>query len=244
MIRRRIWTVAVLLTAFSVSGSGRTQDRTAAVTPRADDSKPAPPARSAEWIRERLSEVDAKVDAEAKDLVALYQHLHSNPELSLMETKTAARLAEELTKADFTVWVDAGAWFGPNLAEAALAAVTDDYAWVMFPHPHRTSLIDEVAVSRTLPKYDLLPLEEQVDFYMERGYPDEALWATGCIGRGRNAYNTQFGAAWMSEVVRWGFQDQLSFAYLAWMSDLEIAPLGPSLFTSSHVEFADHTQKV
>ena len=38
-----------------------------------------------------------------KDLVALYQHLHTNPELSLMETKTAARLAEEMKKLGYDV---------------------------------------------------------------------------------------------------------------------------------------------
>ena len=32
-----------------------------------------------------------------------YQHLHANPELSLMETKTAARLAEEMKKLGYEV---------------------------------------------------------------------------------------------------------------------------------------------
>ena len=95
MIRRRTLSLAVLLTAFSVFGSGR--------TPRADEKPAATPPRTAEWIKDRLAEVDAKVDSEVKDLVALYQHFHSNPELSLMEVKTAARLAEEMKKLGFDV---------------------------------------------------------------------------------------------------------------------------------------------
>jgi hippurate hydrolase len=41
--------------------------------------------------------------AEAADLVALYQHLHRNPELSLQEEKSAARMADELGKLGFAV---------------------------------------------------------------------------------------------------------------------------------------------
>ena len=63
-------------------------------------ASPAPPAG---WVKDRLAAVDTALDAEAADLVGLYQHLHTNPELSLMETKTAARLAAELRKAGFEV---------------------------------------------------------------------------------------------------------------------------------------------
>jgi amidohydrolase len=50
-----------------------------------------------------LAIVDKQLDADIKDLVSLYQHLHTNPELSLMEVKTAARLAEEIKKLGYEV---------------------------------------------------------------------------------------------------------------------------------------------
>ena len=46
----------------------------------------------------QLAEVDARVGRELADLEAFYKHLHANPELSLMEFRTSARLAEELKK--------------------------------------------------------------------------------------------------------------------------------------------------
>lgn len=46
-------------------------------------------------LAQRLSAVDAKVDSDLKDLVSLYKHFHQNPELSLMEVQSAARLAKE-----------------------------------------------------------------------------------------------------------------------------------------------------
>jgi hippurate hydrolase len=66
-----------------------------------DDQKVVTPPPG--WVKDRLAAVDKKLDAEIKDLVALYQHLHANPELSLMETKTAARLAEEMKKLGYDV---------------------------------------------------------------------------------------------------------------------------------------------
>ncbi len=47
--------------------------------------------------------VASKVAAEYPSLDALYRHLHANPELSLMEEKTAARIASELRSAGYEV---------------------------------------------------------------------------------------------------------------------------------------------
>ncbi|MBX9584131.1 MAG: amidohydrolase [Gemmataceae bacterium] len=72
----------------------------------AGGSDPPPvanPAPSAGWVKARAAAVDKVLDAEAADLVGLYQHLHTNPELSLQEVKTAARMAAELRKAGFEV---------------------------------------------------------------------------------------------------------------------------------------------
>lgn len=61
-----------------------------------------PPADTA-WVKPTLAAVDAKLDPEVKDLVALYQHLHSHPELSLMEVESATRVAKELRGLGFDV---------------------------------------------------------------------------------------------------------------------------------------------
>lgn len=102
MLTRRLTLVATLLTALAVSGSGRTPGK-ADAAPAADAPKPAAAPRPAGWVKDRLADVDAKLDGEVKSLVALYQHLHSHPELSLSEVKTAGRLAEEMRKAGFDV---------------------------------------------------------------------------------------------------------------------------------------------
>ncbi len=52
--------------------------------------------------------VAARIEAEYPSLSGLYRDLHARPELSFMETKTAARVARELRDAGFTVTTGVG----------------------------------------------------------------------------------------------------------------------------------------
>lgn len=68
-----------------------------------DRTNPKLPNEAPVGVKERLVAIDQKLDSEIANLVALYQHLHANPELSLMETKTAKRLADEVRKLGYEV---------------------------------------------------------------------------------------------------------------------------------------------
>ncbi|MBN9118476.1 MAG: amidohydrolase [Planctomycetes bacterium] len=99
MLPRRTSLFVVLTSVLAVSGV----ETRPAEPPKPAQPDPKAPAPPAGWVKERLAAVDKQLDAEIKDLVALYQHIHSNPELSLMEEKTSKRLAEELKKAGYEV---------------------------------------------------------------------------------------------------------------------------------------------
>jgi hippurate hydrolase len=59
-------------------------------------------------VKERLAEVDRKIDGDIEELVALYRHIHSHPELSLMEAQTSKRLAAEMRAAGYDVTENVG----------------------------------------------------------------------------------------------------------------------------------------
>lgn len=59
-------------------------------------------------LKERTAEVKKQVDEEYASLDKLYKHLHTNPELSLQEEKSAARLAAELKGLGFEVATKVG----------------------------------------------------------------------------------------------------------------------------------------
>ncbi len=66
------------------------------------------PAPGQSPAKPHLAAVDARIAAESPDLVKLYLHLHENPELSLFEVQSAARMAKELTAVGFAVTPDFG----------------------------------------------------------------------------------------------------------------------------------------
>jgi hippurate hydrolase len=102
MLPRRISAFVVLTSVLTVSGGEPRRVLPAESAQPDAKTQPAQPA-GAGWVKGRLADVDKKLDSEIKDLVALYQHIHSNPELSLMEENTAKRLADEMRKAGYTV---------------------------------------------------------------------------------------------------------------------------------------------
>lgn len=57
-----------------------------------------------------LAAIDKQIDAHSDDLLKLYTHLHSHPELSLQEKESAARMADELEKLGFTVTTKVGGY--------------------------------------------------------------------------------------------------------------------------------------
>jgi hypothetical protein len=80
-------------------------------------------------------------------------------------------------------------------------------------HPDRDCIYDEAEFCVPIPKYSDLPLMAQADHYRKQGHPpNDGLWATGLIVR--NDPLVDFGHAWITEQVRWGFQDQISEAPL------------------------------
>src|SRR5262249_5841181 len=55
-------------------------------------------------------DVEAQANSDYPSLFELYRHLHANPELSFQESKTSARLQEELGKAGFQVTGNVGGY--------------------------------------------------------------------------------------------------------------------------------------
>jgi len=100
MLPRRLSAVLAMICVLSVRGVESAPNANFSPQKTADSKDQNPPPG---WVKERLSIVDKQIDTDIKELVDLYKHIHSNPELSLMEVKTAARLAEEIRTSGYEV---------------------------------------------------------------------------------------------------------------------------------------------
>ena len=80
-----------LMTSAHAQGGNRPSAR--------QQHSPAPPARA---------ELSAAVRRDMPDLIAIYRDFHEHPELSMQETRSAARMAEEARRAGFEVTTGVG----------------------------------------------------------------------------------------------------------------------------------------
>src|SRR5262245_20331860 len=67
-----------------------------------------PPAQTASPTAERKAAISPLIDREFSTLLAFYKDLHTHPELSLQEERTAGKLARELEALGFAVTTRVG----------------------------------------------------------------------------------------------------------------------------------------
>lgn len=140
---------------------------------------------------------------------------------------------------DIAIWLDTGATIKSAEFVADAVASLGDADVAMWPHPERNNIIDEAAVSTTMNKYGGQFPNHQAAHYVNQGLPD-ALWATGCIVWRNTPKNVAAGRHWLTEMLRWTLQDQLSWPYVAWNHGLRINPLPQSLWGNRYIQWTGH----
>lgn len=165
-------------------------------------------------------------------------HMHNNMAAKVPKCRPDIYAHE----ADFLVWIDAGASFTEHLVNGLVSDQRGDIpSWTCISHVPWHHMEHEIQASRGFRKYAPLPMERQMEYYLAQGYPpDNRIWTTGISGRMNNLRNRDFGTAWMYEMVRWGFQDQLSHSYLMWRMNMNPTHLESLLPLA---EFAPHIDK-
>lgn len=161
----------------------------------------------------------------------------------LMHPRLAAKVPKVrpdlYTDADVTIWIDANMRItSPHFVSWCLEHLGDaDFAFT--PHQWAANLEAELDLALPLPKYAGLPMREQVASYVAADFPlDYGNWWTGLIVRRRHLGLNLLGDAWLREMCRWTYEDQLSLPYVLWRQAMRPAPLPvgwPHLFG-----WADH----
>ena len=138
---------------------------------------------------------------------AKYWKLHPNEAHELMSGALGG-------KYDLVIWIDGSVKItDPEFVEKC-AEWIGDKQMLLFKHPDRSCIYDEAEKTLELPeKYASHDTIGQIRAYRDDGMPEEAgLWA--CTVIVRKGDTSKFDDAWWQENLKWGYQDQISFAYL------------------------------
>jgi hypothetical protein len=177
---------------------------------------------------------DGQVEAPGwRSIIEPRPHLHPR-----MAAKLARCRPDLYTPASVTIWLDAAARIKTPDTIAALAEALGDGQIAQFKHPTRQALEAEVTESESMGKYHGQPMREQVAHYRRHGLPGNGLWATGCLIRNASPAVQTLGDLWLTEMWRWGWQDQLSEPYALWCAGINPVPLPWDLWKNPHIEWS------
>jgi hypothetical protein len=128
--------------------------------------------------------------------------------------------------ADVYIWCDANVRVADQSFIAWCLAGLGDAEIAIPRHPDAPRISDDMALAATQPRYSSLPMAQQIAHYAADGF-DEGFgnWWTGVVVRWGTAAVPAFGDAWLSEMIRWTYHDQLSLPYVLWKNGLRPADL-------------------
>lgn len=127
--------------------------------------------------------------------------------------KRPKMLPWEYTEANFSIWMDASFLVKSSYLALQMTQMVSMGPIAQFRHPWRDCVYDEAEASLQLPKYQGLPVAEQMAQYRAWGHPEHwGLWSTGFIVREHTASVKLLGERWLRTCQEWSFQDQLSEA--------------------------------
>lgn len=156
-----------------------------------------------------------------------------------MAAKYAKLYPGRYTDSPVTIWIDGGGIItSPDFVAMCLDALGDK-ARAQWEHPDRDCIYTEAAVLPGFAKYHGQNYEAQVAHYRSLGHPDHwGLWATGCIVR--SDHNGRIEDRWLSEMVRWSVQDQLSYPFVLRSHGERPASLPQSLWRNPWIRWTGH----
>lgn len=91
------------------------------------------------------------------------------------------------------------------------------YDMVMMGHPHRRTVFEEAKFWKTHNKDPFNSIEKQINEYKKEGMPDIRVAACGFMIRELgNRRLERFCELWWEEVLKYSYQDQISFPFISW----------------------------
>ncbi len=121
---------------------------------------------------------------------------------------------------DYYIWVDAKYRIIADL-RSYVREYKKDSGLLLFPHPERECICNELAQLIIEDKGDKVDMISQVDTYLKEGYPiNNGLYETACIVRKNNNTTVNYMMEmWWKELKKYTYRDQLSLPYVLWRND-------------------------
>jgi hypothetical protein len=136
--------------------------------------------------------------------------------------KLQSHKIDVLTKYEYIIWIDASIEISnSNFVNDIMSIIRQNISNIyLFEHSQRNNIKDECNSSRRMAKYSDQNMEEQIKHYYDSGFVDSKLYECGFFIYRKNDITIKLFDDWWNEVIKYTFQDQLSFPYVLWKNNI------------------------
>lgn len=182
-----------------------------------------------------IAQAPPEQDTECEWVMVTDQEVMPMPWRTVTEPRTQLhpRLAAKVAKchpewyssAEILIWADGNVKItAPDFVSWCVAQLGDSLL-VQLRNPDRKTIYDEAGAGGG-GKYAGLPVAGQAQHYVDRGFPEDfGTWWTGLMVA-RRSWSSWAGSAWLAEMVRWTYEDQVSQPYVLWSHGVRPGRLG------------------
>jgi hypothetical protein len=162
---------------------------------------------------------DPSIESKIYD-VRLCKRLFSDPTRDARRYKLLPHLF--LPDYKYSLWIDGCVTLNPVNLDEFRNQLSDGTDIILFKHPVRDCVYDEVKACISLKKDSPRTMLKQVEKYRREGYPSHngLCVSTIMFRRHMSPALIKFDEAWWEEVCKYSRRDQLSFNYLTWKYNL------------------------
>jgi GT2 family glycosyltransferase len=165
-----------------------------------------------------------------KIIVPDYPRLDLAPRMRAKFFKIFPWEAEGMSKYEAFIFIDGSIEItDPDFVKYCLKHLTSDI--LVFKHPARNCIYEELKTSLPLVKYKDENIEAQCNSYKPIYPVNGGLYACGVMMVKNNERVKQFMGAWWWENIKWSFQDQLSFPVIC-----KLLKVTPAIFPDNQMK--------
>ena len=149
-------------------------------------------------------------------------HIPGKPVLCAKYYKIQHHKIDFIQKYDYIVWHDSSFYIqNVNFVNDILELLKGDPKFVLYKHPQRTTITQEVSVLNRMRKFSGQNFNAQLSKYTNDGFTDnKGLYSLGFFIRKINSDINKLFDDWFYEITTCTVRDQVSFPYILWRHDV------------------------
>ncbi len=158
--------------------------------------------------------------------------------------KAQTHIIPELVDYDYFVWIDSSVYLRDGFVDEVLKLINQGHKLISFAHSVRDNIKDEYNLSVQMEKYNSQDLLNQLNTYIDSGFPDnQGLYENTIMIKANNSEINKIFDDWWIHNLKYSFQDQISWPYVLWTHETKpdyIIQL--NVFDNETFSYVDYSQ--